>query len=85
MVSRELLGRIGQSGWRPSLIGWGLGSALVALAWGVVFRVWTGSATVADLAVLGGTLVPLLQYIHLRGAPSIPSPTGGLVNNEALA
>jgi hypothetical protein len=85
MVTRELIGRIGQSGWRPSLIGWGLGSALVALAWAIVFRFALGAASLTDLAALVAAGVPLVQYIRLRGAPSQPSPTGGLVNNEALA
>lgn len=67
------------------MIGWGLGSAVVGLAWAIVFRFAAGAASLTDLAALVAALVPLGHYIHLRGAPSIPSPTGGLVNNEALA
>lgn len=85
MVTRELLGRLGQQGWRPALIGWGLGSAIVALAWAFVFRFANGTTTFADFAALAPVLALVMQYIHLRGAPSQPSPTGGLVNNGAIA
>lgn len=84
-ITRELLGRVGQSGWRPALLGWGLGSALVALAWAFVLRFAAGETTLADFAALAPVLAIVMQYVHLRGAPAQPSPTGGLVNNEAIA
>lgn len=88
MISRELIGVFGQKGWRPTLIGWGLGSALVALAWVFVFRFASGSTTLADFAALAPVLAILMQYVHLRGpaspAASSLTPQGGLVNNGAL-
>ena len=83
-ITRELIGRIGQGAWRPSLIGWGLGSALVALAWVLVWRFACGTTTLQDFAALAAFL-PLAQYINLRGPAAPPAPTGGLVNNEAIA
>lgn len=84
-LSREFLGRFGQGGWRPALLGWGLGSALVALAWAFVFRFASGSTTLADFAALAPVIAVVMQYVHLRGPPALASPTGGLVNNDALA
>ena len=84
-ITRELLGKFGQSGWRPLVIGWGLSLALVALAWVLVYRFAIGATTSADLIALGGAILPLMQYIHLRGAPMPPSPTGGLINDAAIA
>lgn len=84
-ITRELLGRFGQGGWRPALIGWGLGSALVALAWAFVWRFAAGTTTLADFAALAPVVGVVMQYVHMRGPPSQPSPTGGLVNNQALA
>jgi len=84
-ITRELIGRVGQGGWRPALLGWGLGSALVALAWAFVWRFANGSTTLADFAALAPVIAVVMQYVHLRGAPSTPPSTGGLVNNGALA
>lgn len=72
--NRDFIGKLGQSAWRPALIGWGLGSALVALAWVLVYRFAIGATTLQDFAALAAFL-PLAQYIHVRGAPSqAPGP-----------
>lgn len=85
---RELIGTTAQRGWRPSLIGWGLGSALVALAWALVWRFANGTTSLQDFAALAA-FIPLAQYIHIRGpaSPGVqpPLPGGGLVNQEAIA
>lgn len=83
-ITRELLGRFGQGGWRPALIGWGIGIPIVALFWIIVIRFAMGLTTVMDLVAFGGMLAQFWRYMEMRGAPSIPSPTGGLVNNEAI-
>lgn len=87
-LTRDFLGTLGQGAWRPALIGWGLGSALVALAWVLVYRFAIGATTLQDFAALAAFL-PLAQYIHLRGHSSSQqqssSPSGGLINNEAIA
>jgi hypothetical protein len=85
MLTRELLGRVGQGGWRPALIGWGIGIPLVALFWIIVIRFAMGATTIMDLVAFGGMLAQFARYVELRGAPSQPSPTGGLVNNHAIA
>ena len=83
-LARSLIGRFGQSGWRPSLLGWGLGLALVTLAWVIVYRFAIGATTTTDLVALGGIALQFSRYVELRGRPSEPSPTGGLVNNTAI-
>lgn len=88
---RSLVGKFGQEGWRPSLIGWGLGSALVALAWAFVYRFAIGATTLADFAALAPIVAIVMQYIAARGPgrrgalPQSPTPEGGLVNNMATA
>lgn len=88
---RTLVAKVGQEGWRPSLIGWGLGSALVALAWVFVYRFAIGATTLADFAALAPIVAIIMQYIAARGPgrrgplPNTPTPDGGLVNNGALA
>lgn len=88
-LTRELLGTLGQAGWRP-FTAWGIGLALVGLAWAFVFRFATGATTMQDFIALGGVVVPLLQQSFLRSAermngPPPTPPAEGLVNNAAIA
>lgn len=84
-LTRELIGRFGQGGWRPALIGWGIGIPLVALFWIIVIRFALGATTVMDLVAFGGMLAQFARYVELRGRPIPSSPTGGLVNNESIS
>lgn len=83
-ITREVLGRFGQGGWRPALIGWGIGIPIVALFWVIVIRFALGLTTIADIVAFGALLAQFARYVELRGQPSIPSPSGGLVNNHAI-
>lgn len=74
LLTRELLGKLGQHAWRPALLGWGIGSAIVALAWVLVVRFAMGLTTLQDVAALGAVLIPACQYIHLRGPASPDAP-----------
>lgn len=91
--AREFFGTLGQRGWRPALIGWGLTLALVALAWVFVWRFAMGQTTLADFAALAPILAVVMQHVHQRGPSGLPLPPrvnrpnadGALVNSQAIA
>lgn len=70
IFTREVLGRVGQHGWRPGLIGWGIGLPIVALMWVVVVRFALGVTTLQDLGALLLAIVPFVNYIRERGGNS---------------
>lgn len=82
--TRNLIGKVAHAGWRPSLLGWGISSALVALAWAFVFRFWAGTTTLADFAALAPCLAIAMQYVQLRGKSSADAPAAPMVNPAAL-
>lgn len=91
--ARGLLGRIAQSGWRP-VFGWGGGLMLLnALHFAYIEAPRLG-LTLSDgyytglnvaLGLFLGAFVArgVEKYMERQGAP--PSPTGGLVNNQAIS
>jgi hypothetical protein len=68
--ARLLFGKVAHEGWRVSLIGWGIGSAMVALAWAFVYRFASGAFQLQDVAALAPIAGLLMQYVQLRGAGS---------------
>lgn len=89
--ARNLLGRLGQSGWRPYW-GWGLGTMLLlavkfalldAPMRGIVLPESYYNFLLAALGVFVATFVTREVGKHLER--QTPAPGGGLVNNEAIA
>lgn len=84
ILSRETLGRFGQHGWRPGLIGWGIGLPLVALMWVVVYRVAIGTASLTDLGVLLGGVIPFVNYMRERAGNSTVGRGPPTIDNGAV-
>lgn len=81
--TRRLIGSVAHAGWRPTLLGWGIGSALVALAWVFVYRFANGLTTLQDFAALAPCLAIAMQYVALRGKGG--GDAAPFVNPQALA
>lgn len=89
--TREFWGTLAHRGWRPYL-GWGVSTGLILIVFAIAFRLFMGTLGLTEMAALAAAIVPVMQYIHIRGGSSpmpprvnAPHGDGGLVNNQAIA